>query len=411
MERHPQKGLLHQISAQNRRMQSLWPRVGPVLGTIAMAGLAALALARFGFELWRMLNAPDSYGSNDLYTRFGEVQRWFADAPVYTSHRHAGYPPASYVLFWPFLGWLPWTTVRWVWAGLNIGTLVVGVRLLLRQSGVEGRREQAWMALLLLAPYPLAVTLGNGQLGILTLTAMLAGLFLLEQRPAWRRDIVAAAFLLFALLKPSLTAPFFLAALFRPGRRLRPILLVVLGYAALTALASSFRSQPLLTEMAALARISAEVSGRIGHAHLPLWLSELGLSDRSGGVTLLVLLALGFWIARNRRADLWPVLGVTAIIGRLASYHGVYDDSLVLLAFLALFRIARQAEGRQRTWARILLVLIWLPLLLPATLASMGLPWSILHQGLAPVLWLAAAIFLARDVHTRSAAIKSAAAS
>jgi heme A synthase len=82
----------------------------------------------------------------------------------------------------------------------------------------------------------------------------------------------------------------------------------------------------------------------------------------------------------------------------------VYDDSLVLLAFLALFRIARQAEGRQRTWARVLLVLVWLPFLLPVTLASMGLPWSVLHQGLAPALWLVAAIYLARVARARSAA-------
>jgi hypothetical protein len=109
MERHPQKGPSHQIPVRNSGTLSGWPRIGRILGYIALAVLAALALARFGFELWRMLNAPDSYGSNDLYTRFGEIQRWFADAPVYTSKHHAGYPPASYVLFWPFLGWLPWT--------------------------------------------------------------------------------------------------------------------------------------------------------------------------------------------------------------------------------------------------------------------------------------------------------------
>lgn len=343
-----------------------------------------------------MLNAPGAFGGNDLYTRYGELHRWFAGLPVYTHPRHAGYPPASYVLFWPLIGWLPWAGVRWLWTLLNLGTLALGMRALLKHGSLESPREQALLALLLLSPYPLAVTLGNGQLGVLILTSLLAALFVLERPPTWRRDLLAAALLLFATIKPSLIVPFLLVGALRPSRRLRPMIMLGVGYVALTALAMSFRSQPFFVELAALARISSQVVVKVGHAHLPLWLGELGLGSWSGPASLVVLLGLGCWLTRQRGVGLWPVLGVSALIGRLASYHGVYDDSLVLIALVALYRDACRADAfsRRRAWARALLVLVSLTLLLPASLATMGPPFSILHHVLAPLVWLAAAVFL-----------------
>ncbi|MBN2576044.1 MAG: DUF2029 domain-containing protein [Deltaproteobacteria bacterium] len=365
---------------------------------IALPVLAGLALLRFGFELWRLLSEPGSFGSNDLFARYGETQRWFADDPVYTSRAHAGYPPASYVLLWPLLGWLPWTSARLLWAGLNTCVLALGMAFLVRQSGADKRQERVAFALALLAAYPLPITLGNGQLGILTVTATIAGILLLDRRgpPSWRRDGLATALFLFALIKPSLTAPFLLLVPLRTAR-LRPVVVLVLGYAALTALAMSYRSRPLLAELAALAEVSARVAARSGHAHLPLWLGALGLGAWHGLATLLVLLALGLWIERNRGAALWPVLGVTTIVARLASYHRVYDDSLVLLALVALCRLAKQAarSGRRDAVAETLFLLVWIPLLLPATWSTMALPWSLVHQGLAPAAWLATAVYLA----------------
>jgi len=373
--------------------------LGSSVVRIALPALVGFVLFRFGYELWRMLNAPSPLGGNDLYSRYGETHRWFADLLVYTHSRHAGYPPASYALLWPLLGWLPWTLARWLWTGLNLGVLGLLMRSMVRQSGAGTRGQQVLLVLVLLAAYPLPVTLGNGQLGILTLTAMLAGVFLLERggAPRWRRDLVVAALLVFALLKPSLTAPFLLLVVFRP-RRLRPTVFVVLGYAALTWLAMAFRSRTLFVEFAALVDVSSQVVVRTGHAHLPLWLATLGLGAWNGLASLLVLLGLAFWVARNRSAGLWPMLAVIAIVGRLASYHGVYDDSLILLAIVALFRIARDAarSGERDVVAELVLLLVCVPLLLPVTMATRGLPWSLVHHVLAPITWLMAAAYLAR---------------
>jgi len=51
----------------------------------------------------------------DLKSRHDEVQRWFSGKPVYGGVR-ATYPPQSFVLLWPFLGWMTLSAARWLWA-------------------------------------------------------------------------------------------------------------------------------------------------------------------------------------------------------------------------------------------------------------------------------------------------------
>jgi hypothetical protein len=387
-------------------LRGWWSRHGSLFLSALLVLMAVAALCRFGFEMWRLLGAPGRSGAIDLQSRYAEVRRWFTDCPVYTHRRYAGYPPASYVLLWPLLGWLRWAAVRWLWAVLNLGVLALAVRFLLQHSGATRWRERLFVVFMLLAPYPVPVTLGNGQLGILALTAMVAGIFLLApgRAASWRRDLGAAGLLLLALVKPSLTAPFFWVVLFRPGG-LRPVLYTAAGYVGLTLMAEVFRTQPLVAELATLADLNTVVVGSQGHAHLPLWLGGLGLLSWSTWASLLVLLALGVWVARNRHASLWPILGVTAIAGRLATYHGVYDDSLILLALVALFRAAKQVRvfGGRDVLAASLLALALAPLLAPVTMAQMGLPWNLVHHALQPLVWVAMMIFLASEAARASA--------
>ena len=58
-----------------------------------------------------------------------------------------------------------------------------------------------------------------------------------------------------------------------------------------------------------------------------------------------MFVALGVWLYRHRRVDLWLQLGVIAVVARLWAYHRLYDDVLVVLALVALFRIATGVDG------------------------------------------------------------------
>jgi len=61
-----------------------------------------------------------------------------------------------------------------------------------------------------------------------------AGLLLLQSKESsWHQDLLAGALVLIALVKPTVAAPFFWIVLFVPGR-LRPAMIVSIGYVALS---------------------------------------------------------------------------------------------------------------------------------------------------------------------------------
>ena len=95
--------------------------------------------------------------------------------------------------------------------------------------------------------YATAATVRTGQLIIELLPLILVGLLLpYHRRPGLGRDFLSAALLLLALVKPTVSAPFFwLLLVIRGG--LRPALLIILGYAALTLFAASYQEAGLIT--------------------------------------------------------------------------------------------------------------------------------------------------------------------
>lgn len=363
----------------------------------ALVFLGLLALVRGGIELWRLVGMSHWMGAVDLNLRHRDIQHWFAGLPVYTDRVHSGYLPVTFVLLWPLLGWLPSWPARWLWAIVNLAVLSVSFRFALRHSGAENRRERAFFVLMLLAPYAVPGTLGNGQPGTLLLPAIVTALWLLEPRhpPRWSRDLLAAALLVFAMMKPSLTAPFLWLVLLRP-RRLRPTILVVVGYAAVSALAQVFRSRPFLADLADLMRVSEGILVNDGLGHVPLWMAQMGLGRWHLVGSAVVLAGLGVWIARNRNADLWRLLGVTGIAARVWMYHRPYDDSLILLALIALFRIAKQDRRKDGTdvVAGLLLAVGVLVEAAPGSFVYREFPWNIAQALWQPLVWGAMAVFL-----------------
>lgn len=362
-----------------------------------MALAFALMAVRLSTEGWRLVGRADANGANDLRLRYGEVERWFSDLPVYTSTSHAGYPPASYAILWPMLGWLGEWPARWLWAISTLVALTLLARLTIQQGAVTTRTERVLLLLFLLSIYPTAITIGNGQLGIHVLAALLCGLSLLgASRPAsLRNDLLAAALLLFAMVKPSLSAPFFWIVLFVP-RRLRPAILVIAGYIALTALAVSFQPRSVGQLLSDLMNVSGKVIAFQGGAELPYWLTLLGLSDWNTLASLLVLAALGVWVYRNRQADLWLLISVAALVARLWTYHRVYDDLLIFVPVVMSYRILKRREfsGDQQAAIGLLGLIALLGLEAPASLAVLPAPWSVVYYAGQTIIWLSLLVFL-----------------
>lgn len=378
-------------------IRSLWTRHGQGLLTAAIVIMAVAAVLRMHESIVIFL---DGLSKGDAVRFFADlVPRWFAGLPVYSYADFAVHLPATYALLWPIFGTLNPEAARWAWAALMLAALLYITYLTQRESGAVSAAERAFTALMPLSAYGFAFTVRTGQFGIFVLALLSGGLFLLARcAPSWRRDVVAAILLALTLAKPTVAAPFIWLALFLPGG-LRVVLLVGVAYAALTIVAVSFQPQDLATLFRDWQSRSAALATSAGTANLHRWLARAGLSRWILPASLATLAAFGAWVYHNRSSDLWLLLGVTAIVARFWTYHRVYDDVLMLLPAIALFRLTKRARGDTAVdvIAGVLLMVIVATSLTPIRFLTPPLE---AYTGMAlAVLWCVALVFLARQAH------------
>jgi hypothetical protein len=374
-----------------------WTRHGAMLMRVVLALLAIYAAFKLGDEFRRLLWEQRGSGAVDLRLRHREVQGWFAGNPIYAEYSASVYPPATMVMLYPLMGWMSLDAARWFWAATTVAVLIWLVYLLAKHSGAETRVEQTFVALLLLAMNATGVVVGNGQLILHQMPFLIVGLFALEKPASWRRDVVVALCMIVSLVKPSVSAPFLWLVLFASGGW-RVSALIAFGYGALTLFAASFQSAPLLSLLrAAIANGSAGVATtRYGYGNINNWLVGLGIGEWMLPAIVLTFIAFGIWV--YRRAELWLLLGVTAIVARLWSYHTLSDDVLILFPMIALFRIVKQGQSDQGddVAAGLLLAATMLLMLLPARSQFFPFPWNLPFVLGHPLIWIIVMVFLMR---------------
>ncbi len=355
------------------------------------AALAVLAVRRLsaGFEglLW-----GGGGGAVDLLSRHAEVARWFAGAPVPTV-----YPPASYVLLWPLLGWMSAPAARWLWAGLLAAALVVLAWMLQREVEEWHVAVRLAVVLSLLSLEATEITIAKGQLSVFLLPALAEALLAVLLRPRRRgRDLAVAALLLVGLLKPSLSVPFFVAVLLLPSGA-APALLAAAGYGALTALALVLRPGADLGALTGWVGSGAALAARAGYGNLSIWLAGLGLGAWILPAAAAALAALAVWVVRHRRAAPLLVAAVVAVVARVWIYHHDYDDLLAVLPMIAL--LCWSARSRPRPplpprLAGLLLAVTWLAMVVPGGDGLAPPPWEDRLMGAKAAVWAALLVVL-----------------
>jgi hypothetical protein len=377
-----------------------------LLASVVLMALVAVPWLTLNFQ--KLVWQQPPWGAVDLKHRYNEVQRWFAGEPIYSKLGRAVYPPASYAMLWPVLGWLPFAATRIVWAALTAIALCGLAYFFAKESGAQTRLEQAFVVLMALSMYATGFSFGHGQLTIPVLSALVAGITRVGRTQAsWQNDLVAAALILIALVKPPLAVPFFWLVIFLP-RRLRPAQLVVIGYIALTLIAIQFQGSDLVSlhhswskRAVGGAAWGAETGG---YGDLHAWLALLGLKQWNLPASLVVLLALGWWTYRYRQSDVWLLLGVTAIVARFWAYHRAYDDMLILFPMVALFRTIKQdplMNSRDGMAACILLGVAMVVMFAPALLYVKP-AWEPLLKEVQTPVRIAMLIFLVYRVSCES---------
>jgi hypothetical protein len=375
---------------------------------LANSLMAAAAAVWLPYQFYRLLWQPQGIGDYkvwpgaiDFKTFYQYVETWFSGTPLYGTIANASYPPASHVLLWPLMGWLPPDKALWFFTATMISALACIVRLSVRICGATFHLERHLLALIPLSMYATGAVIGNGQITIHVLTAILGTLYVMDRKlVGLQNDIAVAALFLFALVKPSIAIPFFWIVLFA-SPNMRPALMVVCGYGCLTLFAALFQNRDPMSLVHAWlggAQTASDRSSDMGISfnNLHQWSTGLGLREWYPVAAIVFLLLLGCWAFRYRKNDIWELAGVTAFVSRLWTFHGWYDDLLILLPILSLIRIAKGIGFLQ---ARSLYPLILVALLLSTSIAPgahylLPAPWNQLFVAGQAIIWIVALVFL-----------------
>jgi hypothetical protein len=252
------------------------------------------------------------------------------------------------------------------------------------------------------------VAIGNGQLVVQLLPTLLVALVLLHRPVAnWPTDLSIALLLQVALAKPTIALPFACVALLvRP--RSRPLLLTAAGYVLLTLLAAHFQPEPLSSLVRQWLALGTTVQGG-GYGDVQSVFGALGWQRAAAIAPGVVLLAFALFVYRWRHADLWVLLGIAALVARLWTYHRNYDDALIIVPLLSLFRLASDettddALGRR---ALFLFGILVAAMLAPARLEWSPPPLNWLYVGGHAAVWLVTLFFLSQATRRQIASAES----
>jgi hypothetical protein len=356
---------------------------GTALLWIVVAHAVVTAVLRLVVAFDALVVVPDA--AIDLLIRHDEVRRWFAGEWIYGDTHSANYPPATYTLLWPLVGWLPEAPMRALYGLSTAASLAIIGALAVRASGADRLAEKAFMAVFILPLGTTQITVFIGQLGLHVTAALLAAAVILLDTPAGGKgrgtlaaDGAAAALLTFALVKPTLAVPAVVAILILTGRA-RPALLVGALYLGATLLAAASQDRSLVTLVLDWLGREDIMNLGLGSVNTYLWLHWLGFEGSMLAVSLVVLGAFAAWAWRHRHAP-FHVLGVGAIVSRLWIHHRAFDDVILVILAVALFRVAHEARGRG-----------WPPMVAALLLAGVYIlghaPYAYL-SGERPALWL-----------------------
>lgn len=337
------------------------PRINGWLIGISLMGIAAATW--LSYETWRFFLDPTpltkkhlSPGAIDLYSRFTEVNAWFTTGRVYFGMHEAMHPPATFALLWPLLGILSWTWTKIVWFALSLVGLCWLSRQMIEHSLARTRLQRTFVGLMPFASYAAGAALGNGQLIPLVLPILLYVVLHLSRPVAaeGNRPWLASAAMLWALVQPTIAAPFFWLVLLVTDKKRYGITIAVC-YLVLTLVSSycsadsmlskkpPFRGTNVLQRWTDKATKGAYHGSRLGgYGSVHDLLAETTWEPAQvQAVSLLLLATLGAWVYAHRHVDLWLLIGITALLARFWTYHRWYDDLLLMLPLVSLFRVTQ----------------------------------------------------------------------
>ncbi|MGM0589532.1 MAG: hypothetical protein ACQETE_14010 [Bacteroidota bacterium] len=339
----------------------------------------------------------------DLALRWWRFQRLIVEQEnIYLTISDAAYPPSSYALMGPFLGWYPYNIVDEIWALVNIIALIFSgyiVYKLIEEKGIA--YQISLLAIpLFLSFQSLGMVLGVGQITILYVSLLLLVVYIGYAQPfnKWINLLVSSILLAISMGKFSLIIPICFVFLF--DKRFRGILFGAVGINVLISWYIAIQLETTIWAIIADIYQNTKEIVALGSIDVHSMLHHLGISpDYSAFVSLLFLLLLvHFLISLQKNNTIFLKLAIAAIIARFWTYHAHYDN--IVLVFLLIYAFQQLDMVSQFTWidlldAKILWVLlIWLSLAIPARFLTADPPFYGVFLGFQVIIWLGSALLL-----------------
>ncbi|BAT55527.1 hypothetical protein NOS3756_45150 [Nostoc sp. NIES-3756] len=357
----------------------------------ACCTLTLLCLAYFLKGFYHLVIQPDM--AKDLYSRWQEQQYIYRGLYPYNIRNNSplviseigpivsgGYPPwaffTGFIIFPP----ISWELTRLYHGLLNLVCLFIE-GIFAYQIGRPYGQLQAWFTTVsCLSISSHVTTLGVGQYGII-INAFLIGVFWLLET---RQDIMAGLLLGLALAKPNISALYFFILII--CKRNLSILSCCI-YILIASLTIGFivKLSPLymLFNQIQVASYFAE-SGNSGiNILIDMGINPLLAIILSGLLATLILIII-FYCIKN--SSLIYLFAIASVIGRLGTYHLIYDNVMLFFLLLSLIKLNYDKQNRS---SLIILGLVLLSLVIPAKVVDLSY-----LRNLQTIIWIGATIYI-----------------
>lgn len=317
------------------------------------------------------LNIADN-GAGDLLARWQEQQYIYRGIypydvrvgspdviPEIGAIHSGGYPPWAFFTGFIFLPPISWKLTRFYHALLNFFSLII-LALFSYQIGIPYGRSKALFSIVAsLAISSHASTLGLGQYGII-INALLIGMFWLLKK---YQDIWAGLAFAMAMVKPNISALYLFVLIIHKRNK------AILAFSLYIILASI--NIWIITKLDPIYMLNSVIAqskyfAHEGYSGINLFTS-LGLEPKvatillalvgTGAITISIIF-FNFW----RNYSLLNLFATASVIGRIWTYHRIYDN--VMLIFLLLAMLKMTFSNFQKLNILMLLLVsisLWLP--------------------------------------------------
>lgn len=354
-----------------------------------IVGLLGLSYLVRGFYVLTL----HDLGGKDLYSRWQEQLYIYRGVFPYSAIegsplvepdlgpiRSSGYLPWSFFAGFVLLPPISFEMLRWYHALLNFISLII-TAVFAYQIGKPYGWTKAWLAVSICLSFTsYSIALGNGQYSIIINALLIAMLWLLQRK----QNILAALFLGFALLKPTISGLHFFILVAR--RRFSAVVaccLYLLASSLIIGIAVKASPIYMISNVLGVSKYYAHT----GYSSINVLL-KLGISPIVailGSISIFSVITL-ILFNRFKEHSLLLLFAIVSLAGRLATYHLPYDNVMLIFLVLALVQLAFKVPSKSNIAILTLLVL------------SLVIPGRFMNSAFAQVVqisaWLAAAFHL-----------------